>query len=86
MSASKMRAAAQQNDLKSFAKGLPSKFNASTELFNAVRNGMGLKESHNFRKHVELPPVSETREDYVEGSLFKVGDIVRIKETNELGE
>ena len=86
MSASKMRAAAQQNDLKSFAKGLPSKFNASTELFNAVRKGMGLKESRNFRKHVELPPVSETREDYVEGSLFKVGDIVRIKETNELGE
>ena len=86
MSASKMRAAAQQNDLKSFAKGLPSKFNASTDLFNAVRKGMGLKESHSFRKHVELPPVSETREDYVEGSLFKVGDIVRIKETNELGE
>ena len=86
MSASKMRAAAQQNDLKSFAKGLPSKFNASTELFNAVRKGMGLKESRNFRKHVELPPVSETREDYVEGSLYKVGDIVRIKETNELGE
>jgi len=86
MSASKMRAAAQQNDLKSFAKGLPSKFNASTELFNAVRKGMGLKESHSFRKHVELPPVSETREDYVEGSLFKVGDIVRIKESQEIGE
>jgi len=85
MSASKMRAAAQQNDLNLFSKGLPSNFNP-TDLFNAVRKGMGLKESHSFRKHVELPPVSETREDYIEGSLFKVGDIVRIKETNELGE
>ena len=85
MSASKMRAAAQQNDLNVFSKGLPSNYNP-TDLFNAVRKGMGLKESHSFRKHVELPPVSETREDYVEGSLFKVGDIVRIKETNELGE
>ena len=85
MSASKMRAAAQQNDLNVFSKGLPSNYNP-TDLFNSVRKGMGLKESRNFRKHVELPPVSETREDYVEGSLFKVGDIVRIKETNELGE
>ena len=85
MSASKMRAAAQQNDLNLFSKGLPSNF-SPTELFNAVRKGMGLKESHSFRKHIELPPVSETREDYIEGSLFKVGDIVRIKETNELGE
>ena len=85
MSASKMRAAAQQNDLNVFSKGLPSNYNP-TDLFNAVRKGMGLKESHSFRKHVELLPVSETREDYVEGSLFKVGDIVRIKETNELGE
>ena len=85
MSASKMRAAAQQNDLNLFSKGLPSNF-SPTDLFNAVRKGMGLKESHSFRKHVELPPVSETREDYIEGSLFKVGDIVKIKETNELGE
>tara|TARA_B100000287_G_scaffold416403_1_gene451044 strand:- start:203 stop:1588 length:1386 start_codon:yes stop_codon:yes gene_type:complete len=86
MSASKMRAAAQQNDLKSFAKGLPSGFRDVSGLFNAVRNGMGLKESHTFRKHIELPPVSETREEYIEGSLFKVGDSVTIKETKEKGE
>ncbi len=86
MSASKMRAAAQQNDLKSFAKGLPSGFRDVSGLFNAVRSGMGLKESHTFRKHIELPPVSETREEYIEGSLFKVGDSVTIKETKEKGE
>lgn len=84
MSASKMRAAAQQNDLNLFSKGLPSNFNP-TDLFNAVRKGMGLK-LESLRKHVELPPVSETREDYIEGSLYSVGDIVKIKETNELGE
>ena len=85
MSASKMRAAAQQNDLNLFSKGLPSSYNP-TELFNAVRKGMGLKESRSFRKHVELPPVSETREDYIEGSLFSVGNQVRIKESGEIGE
>ena len=86
MSASKMRAAAQQNDLKQFAKGIPSGFKDTNSLFNAVRIGMGLKESHSFRKHIELPPVSETREEYVEGSLFKNGDQIRIKESGELGE
>ena len=86
MSASKMRMAAQQNDLKLFSSGLPSNFKRTEDLFNAVRKGMGLTESKSFRKHVELPPVSETREEYVEGSLFKVGDLVRIKENNEEGK
>ena len=85
MSASKMRMAAQQNDLKLFSSGLPSNFKRTEDLFNAVRKGMGLTESKSFRKHIELSPVSETREEYVEGSLFKVGNLVRIKENNEEG-
>jgi hypothetical protein len=85
MSASKMRAFAQQNDLAGFAKGLPSGFKDTSGLFNAVRKGMGLTESRSFRQHIELPPVSQTREEYIEGSLFKVGDLVRIKENNEKG-
>jgi len=86
MSASKMRMAAQQNDLKLFSSGLPSNFKKTEDLFNAVRKGMGLTESKSFRKHIELSPVSETREEYVEGSLFKVGDLVRIKESKEEGK
>ena len=85
MSASKMRMAAQQNDLKLFSQGLPKDFKRIEDLFNAVRTGMGLKESRSYRKHISLPPVSETREEYVEGSLFKVGDLVRIKENREKG-
>ena len=85
MSASKLRAFAQQNDLANFAKGLPSGFKDSSGLFNAVRKGMGMSESRSFRQHIELPPVSETREEYIEGSLFKVGDLVRIKENNQKG-
>src|SRR6056300_754513 len=78
MSASKMRDAAQQNKLHIFAKGLPSNYNP-TELFNAVRKGMGLKESRSFRKHVELPPISETREDYIEGSNYLMVECDGIK-------
>ena len=54
MSASKLRAAANDNDLKTFAKGMPKGFKDVEGLFNAVRAGMGLSESKNFRKHVQL--------------------------------
>ena len=80
MSASKMRMTAQQNDLEGFSKGLPSGYQPN-DLFNAVRKGMGLKEKTSFRKHVQLSPVSETREEYVEGSLYNIGDGVIIKES-----
>jgi len=86
MSASKLRAAAQSNDLETFAKGMPRGFKEVTDLFNAVRKGMGLKESHNYRKHIQLEPISEAREEYIEGNLFQVGDIVRLKESNEEGK
>ena len=85
MSASKMRMAAQQNDLAGFAKGVPARLQP-TDLFNAVRKGMGLKLENTFRQHVDLPVVSQTREAYVGGGLFEEGDIVNIKDSNELGE
>ena len=84
MSASKMRAAAQQNDLNSFAKGLPSGYNP-TDLFNAVRKGMGLKKEST-RQYIELPTVSETREEYIEGGLFSEGDHVKIKDSGDYGK
>lgn len=87
MSASKMRAAAADNDFTQFAQGLPKAFsNADSKaLFNAVRKGMGLKEATDFRNHVQLEPVSEIRESYVDGKLFEVGDKVVIKENGEIG-
>ena len=47
---------------------------------------MGLKESKDFRKHVQLEKVSDRREDYVNGKLFRTGDEVIIKETQEVGK
>lgn len=76
VSASKMRAAASENDIETFTKGLPSDFSDVKELFNAVRKGMGLKESREFKKQVDLVKVSEQRERYVAGELFKVGSRV----------
>lgn len=85
MSASKMRDAAAKGDLQTFSDGVPEiPGDSQLPLYYAVRKGMGLKKE-SFRKHIELPPVSETREDYIEGSLFNKGDNVIIKETQQKG-
>jgi hypothetical protein len=86
MSASKMRAAAKDNNFELFAKGLPSGFKEAQKLFNAVRSGMGLKESYNFRQHIQLPTLSKEREEYISGNLFKVGDVIEVKESKQLGQ
>ena len=88
MSASKQRENAKKNDFLSFSQGVPkSMSNADTrKLFNDVRSGLGLKEITEFRNHVSLEPVSETREKFVRGELFTVGDTVVIKESGELAK
>ena len=74
MSASKMRQAATDGDFKSFSKGLPKAYGEDMTLFNLIRKRMGLKEMTNFRKHIQLPELSETREKYIAGEIFNVGD------------
>ncbi len=88
MSASKMRDAAKAGDFAKFGQGLPRNYsNADAkQLFNAVRKGMGLKEQIDYKKHVQLNSVSETREAYVNGDLFSVDDKVIIKESNIVGK
>lgn len=87
MSASKLRAFAADNDFASFSQGLGRNMNTkdSKKLFTDVRKGMGIKEETVFKRHVELEPVSETRERFVKGELFSVGDQVVIKESEEIG-
>lgn len=88
MSASKMREAASNNDFVKFSQGLPKNLSNkdSKELFNSVRSGMGLEKVNEFFTKVDLDPVSETREAYVSGDLYSVGDIVSVKETREICE
>lgn len=86
MSASKMRSAASDGSYDEFAKGLPVSFKDGKQLFNAVRKGMGLKEETDVRRHVEFKPISEEREQYIAGELFSVGDVVAIRENDEVGQ
>ena len=82
MSASKLRKAAADNDFQLFMQGMPTGFKEAKDLFNDVRKGMGLNESHSFRRHVQLDSVSEEREAYVSGDLYVIGEEVLIKETS----
>jgi hypothetical protein len=74
MSASKMRKAAMDGDFKAFSQGLPNEYGEDMTLFNLLRKRMGLKEMTTFRKHVQLPTISEKREQYISGEIFNVGD------------
>ena len=82
-----MRAAAAANDLDAFYDGLPDSLGDKDcqKLLNAVRAGMGLKESTNFRKHIKLESVSERREAYVSREIFNIGDQVIITENDQVG-
>ena len=87
MSASKMRQKASENDFTTFSQGIPASLSNkdAKRLFNDVRAGMGLKETTQFKHHVELEPVSDLREKFVEGELFNEGDEVVIKSTGKTG-
>lgn len=85
-SGTKQRGFAKDNNFPEFAKGLPSKMSNgdAKRLFNDVRKGMGLKEQKVIQNHVQLEKVSDTREQFVKGELFEVGDDVVIKATDEV--
>ena len=76
MSASKMRAAAEEPDLIAFTSGLPKRFKDAKGLFKAVQIGMGIKETKDFRQDIKLKRVSALREKYAAGKLFNVNDDV----------
>lgn len=85
MSASKLRAAAKDNDLITFTKGMPKGFKGTEALMHAVRAGMGLKETFSFRQDIKLKRASHIREKYIAGDLFKLEDNVVVVETCQTG-
>ena len=85
MSASKMRAAAADNDFSSFSQGLPTKFKGGKDLFDALRKAMGIKESSDYKNHIQLEPVSELREAYIKQRIFEEGEEVVITDKGIVG-
>jgi len=92
MSASKMRKAVMDDDYESFRKGTPKSLDDgdTQALFDAVRQGMGSKKK---KKEVtelwQIAPKCDPRglrEQYVNGFIYRIGDIVENLNTGLIGE
>jgi len=92
MSASKMRKAVVDDDFDSFRRGTPKELDDgdTRALFDAVRQGMGIK-----RKKAEVAETWEIapkcdprglRNQYVNGLIYNMGDIVESLHTGLVGE
>jgi len=87
VSATKQRNAAKNNDFVTFTQGLPKSMSNqdAKQLFNAVRKGMGLKEAKEFKRHVQLAPVSDLREAYIRDNIFEEGEEVVMTKNGIVG-
>ena len=92
MSASKMRKAVVDDDFAAFRRGTPKELDDgdTQALFDAVRGGMKIKAK---KKEVaemwEIAPRFDTkglRDQYVNGFIYKIGDIVESLHTGLIGE
>ena len=73
MSASKMRAAAIDNDYDSFKLGLPKGFKQGEKLFKDIRQFMNLRETNWSFEEI-------LRDSYIRGEIFNVDDDVSTKD------
>ena len=92
MSASKMRKAVVDDDFNAFRRGTPKELDDgdTQALFDAVRSGMKIKAK---KKEVaemwEIAPRFDAkglREQYINGVIYKIGDIVESLHTGLIGK
>jgi len=74
MSASKMRAAAQDNDFNSFKQGTPLSVAQAKKLYFDVRNSMGIKEE------LDLNDLETLRDLYLSEQIWNVGELVTVND------
>ena len=91
MSASKMRKAVVDDDFESFKRGVPAsvKDADAQALYDAVRTGMKVKKKAVTAEMWEIAPRFDARglrEQYVNGLIYKMGDIVENLNTGLIGE
>ena len=91
MSASKMRKAVMDDDFDSFRRGTPKDLDDgdTRALFDAVRQGMGVKKKKaEVAEMWEIAPKYDQRglrEQYVNGLIYRLGDIVESLNTGLVG-
>ena len=88
MSASKMRKAAADNDFESFRKGIPTNIDDKTakNMMNSLRKKMKLKEGWSLWEIAPKYDWKNLRENYVNGSLFGIDQLVENLNTGLVGK
>ena len=91
MSASKMRKAVVDGDFDAFRRGTPKELDDgdTQALFDAVRSGMKIKKKKEVAEMWEIAPKFDAkglREQYVNGLIYRIGDIVENMNTGLIGE
>ena len=93
MSASKLRKAVQDDDFDTFRRGTPKglKDADAQAVFDAVRTGMKVKkkkvtESYDLWEIAPSLDRKGLRENYVQGLIYKIGDLVESLNTGLIGE
>jgi hypothetical protein len=91
MSASKMRKAVVDGDFDAFRLGTPKELDDgdTQALFDAVRSGMKIKKKKEVAEMWEIAPKFDAkglREQYVNGLIYRIGDIVENMNTGLIGE
>ena len=89
MSASKLRKAAADDDYDTFRTGMPRGFkdDVARKLYDSLRSGMKIKKQQN--EMWRIAPKFDwknLRENYMNGNIFRVGDIVENDNTGLIGE
>ena len=89
MSASKLRKAAADDDYDTFRTGVPRalKDDAARKLYDSLRQGMKIKKQQN--EMWRIAPKFDwrnLRENYMNGNIFRVGDIVENDNTGLIGK
>ena len=89
MSASKLRKAAADDDYDTFRTGVPQsmKDDNARKLYDALRKGMKIQQQQN--EMWEIAPKFDwrgLRENYMNGNIFRVGDIVENDNTGLIGK
>ena len=88
MSASRLRLAAAENDLRTFRSAMPATMRPrdARELFNTVRMAMGLNEEWGIWEMAPKFDQQTLRENYVGKAIFRIGEWVENMNTGLVGK
>tara|TARA_R110000737_G_scaffold78339_2_gene109746 strand:+ start:44659 stop:45747 length:1089 start_codon:yes stop_codon:yes gene_type:complete len=78
---------ATSNNYNTFHQHVPSNMSNQNAraLFNDIRVAVGLSEEKEYKNHVQLKPVSELREAFVNQKLFDIGEEVFLNKKDVVG-